>query len=189
MSIPSFLGPLVKLKAPAVTPEGTLLGGAQLLQLDMRHSLEDNWCWAAVAVSVCAFYSPGSTLSQCQVASSCLNLECCTDAKPCDVPFDLAAALAESLNLAEQPSQVALSFRDLAAQIDLGKPVCCHISWDDGRTGHFNALAGYDPTNQDVDVRDPLYESNTLPFEKFVNSYRHNGKWDGTYLTRRAPGV
>ena len=190
MSIPSFLSLPQQPHASPIVPAGPLLGGGgpRLLSLNMQPQQEDEWCWAAVAASVCAFFDPASTLTQCQVASSCLNLECCVDAKPCNVPFDLASALAQSLNLADQPSQDALSFDSLAAQIDSGKPVCCHISWDDG-TGHFNALAGYDPVNQDVDIRDPLYGNQTLPYAKFVSRYRNVGKWDGTYLTRRGPGA
>jgi hypothetical protein len=87
-------------------------------------------------------------------------------------------ALNATKHLAAEPTSGALPFSSIIREIDGGRPICCHISWD-----HFNAIVGYDDSNQDVVVRDPLHDEQTLPYKTFVSDY-YGGSWDYSYLTK-----
>jgi hypothetical protein len=193
MSLPSFLYPLTPL-VPLVPKSSTAFsasvptGGAgpgtsQSPLLSMQAQQETNWCWAATTSSVSRKFDSSSSWSQCNVASTTLSGSCCTNASPCNKQWSLDAPLRVTGNLQEPPSAGADAFPDVQAQLDLGNPVCCHITWNQGG-GHFMAIVGYDDTNGDVYLDDPLYGASTVPYTSFVSSYRGSGDWDYTYHTQ-----
>lgn len=182
----SFLGPFQPLPASGPTMAASPVGGAGFaattLPFVMQSQLQGNWCWAATSSSVSAFFDPSSGWSQCNVASASLGSACCSAPLPCDRPFTLDGPLTVTGNL-----QGLLAGNDvrasLQAEIDAGRPVCCHISWISGG-GHFVALAGYDWSTDDLLVDDPLYGRQTVPYSTFVAAYRGAGSWDYTYYTQ-----
>jgi papain like cysteine protease AvrRpt2 len=187
MPLPSFLGPFRNIPAPAPAAPPLGGGGANPLPFTMQTQDFSEWCWAATSSSVCAFYNRPPLMTQCQIASACLNLACCVDPAPpppwpCNAPYYLDQALTQTGNLAAPATNGALPFASVTTEIDAGRPVGCHISWSGGG-GHFNAIYGYDAANQDVDLGDPYYGNQTLPYATLVSSYQNLGAWDYSYLT------
>lgn len=195
MYVPSFLAPLVPLdmtRPPAVPGApvlGAVIGGAAppvVLNFAMQQQAYCNWCWAATAASVSAYYNQ-NVMSQCQIASSVLNLSCCGDSMDygCNSESDLAQALTLVAHLAQPAAVAPLAFELLQAQLNLSRPVCCHFKWIEtsGVYEHFNAIYGCDPGVGDVDVADPAYSNPTVPFSSLANNYEASGAWDVYYLT------
>jgi hypothetical protein len=191
MPLPSFLGPLQSIPPLAVAAFASPAGGAGAaggqtasLQFSMQSQMETNWCWAATTASVSRFFDSQSSWSQCNVANACLANDCCASPDPCNVEYVLDIPLTQTGNLQGAAFGGTDTRAALQAEIDAGRPVCCHISWDGGG-GHFVAVSGYDWSTDDVFVNDPLYGSDTVPFDKFATSYRDSGTWDFTYHTQR----
>jgi hypothetical protein len=189
MPVPKFLGPLISIPisqppqpAPAPAPIGG--AGANCLSFSMQSQQQSEWCWAATSASISAFYGPGSPATQCQIAASCLTLACCSQPFPstCNQAYYLDRALTVVGHLAAPPSSGALPFASVTNEINAGRPLGCHITWSDG-SGHFNAIYGYDASVFDVDVGDPYYGNQTLPYSAMTNSYQGSGVWDYSYLT------
>lgn len=191
--MPSFLGPFEDVPTARATE---LAGGdakQKVLPLSMQGQQQDQWCWAATAASISAFYNVPPIMTQCQIASQCLGMTCCiTPLPPSQTPpwqGDREYALDVALDVIGHLSAPAISgsvpFATVVSEIDAGRPICCHVSWDSD-TGHFNAIVGYyDDGNQDVVVRDPLYGGDQiLPSASFEGSYQQGGTWDYSYLTK-----
>ena len=204
MSLPLFLLPLTALKAPkppkppkssksfsgasltaSMPAGGAGPGTSQAPLFSMQPQQETNWCWAATTSSVSHLFDVASQWSQCSVAATTLTSSCCADANPCNKPWSLDAPLRVTDNLQGTPSSGADTFANIQAQLDLGNPVCCHISWTKGG-GHFMAIVGYDGSSGDVYLDDPLYGASTVPFTSFTSLYRGSGRWDYTYYTEAA---
>lgn len=190
MKFPAFLGPLspVPQAAEAIAPKGFAVGGAgpgesNALPFAMQTQLEANWCWAATTSSVSGFFDANSQWTQCNVASACLQSDCCAAPDPCNLQYTLDAPLTQTGNLQGTPFSGSDTTNGLQSEIDQGRPVCCHISWSEGG-GHFVAISGYDWTIGDVFVEDPLYGPWAGPYSTFISSYRGSGQWDYTYYTQ-----
>jgi hypothetical protein len=188
MALPQFLKPYVNVPVHRTMIRALAKTGANALTFMMQAQLQSEWCWAATSASVNAFYNHPSLLRQCEVAGQCLKMSCCSNAEPCNQPYYLDRALTETGNMAGSIVQGSLSFADIVTEIDAGRPVCCHISWKLGG-GHFNAIYGYNRTNQDLNVGDPFYGNQAVPFATFLLNYRNAGSWDYSYRTtlRDAP--
>lgn len=192
MHLPPFLGPFTAVAPPvgyALAPIGG--GPSRRLTFTMQVQLQTEWCWAATSASVNDYYAPAGTKSQCQIASGVLGSSCCITpvSSACNQPYYLDIALTWVGHLAQPYIGAAIAFASPAAgtpsvedEIDLGRPVACHISWSGGG-GHFNAIHGYDTNTQDVDVADPYYSTHTLPYTAFLSNYQGTGTWDASYLT------
>jgi hypothetical protein len=193
----SFLGPFKAVPKPskkaAIKAFGTDLNTPpNPLPVHMQDQLQTEWCWAATAASISAFYGDNPMVRQCEVASRCLSMQCCVDPLPGPPPPDwdgnrvytLSMALALLEHLSEPIVTRALTFDEIVAEIDAGRPVCCHIEFDD-YPGHFNVIVGYDADTHDVIVRDPStrYGDGTYPYEAFKSDY-YGGTWDQSYRTR-----
>ncbi|MCX5542095.1 hypothetical protein M3A49_21715 [Paraburkholderia sp. CNPSo 3076] len=193
MTVPSFLGPVVPLTltpSPAVagaSATGAPAGGAapNALAFQMEPQQQTEWCWAATAASVATFYAKREVQTQCQIASACLNdLPCCSAPLPtgCNTTHALEPALEVIGHYVSDAQQTPFQPTALENELNEQHPVCCHIQWTDG-SGHFNAIYGYDPSVGDVDVGDPYYGDQTIPYTTLADDYHSGGNWDYYYLT------
>lgn len=167
------------------------------LEFTMQPQERDNWCWAAIAVSIADnFRSPARTPdSQCVLAARVLGAgNCCTSGQTpesCDVPLPLETAL----NAAGVPCRVTdplPDFEAVAAQIDQNKPFCVRIGPTKGQLGigHFLVVHGYwrAPSGKNyVILSDPGGATRRrMTLEEFRNNFHLEGNtlgtWTHTYL-------
>ena len=128
--------------------------------LAFEYQLEQEWCW--VAVGLCLARAAGRLQlgdTQCQLAASVLNADCCADHGGCDQPFGFDGVL-RRLNWAFDQSSAtpsAVSFDQINRLLDDGRPIVAQIRWDDGGK-HLILVHGFSRTaGQTVYVRDPLF--------------------------------
>lgn len=157
------------------------------------------WCWAAVSVSVNAFFRPSSSHTQCELAGAVLNMTCCSGDRPshsapCNAPHDIHTVLGRLHLLAADPIVKALSFHELKDEIDHDRPVCVLIKWlgKDGKPGdrgHFIAIEGYRITpagKQFVSIGDPFFGPSEVEYAEFSSpggGYRDgHGVWFASFL-------
>ena len=156
----------------------------------MQNQEMDNWCWAAVSVSVDRFFAPRSTLRQCRMAQKILKLKRCTGrncTEACDQPWYLDKALRRVGRLRGHPLG-RLKFAQVQQEIDNGVPVCVRIGWRGGG-GHFVVITGYSVSGRSnierLQIKDPLYADAIVNYKSFVSSYRGAGRWTDTFLIGR----
>lgn len=149
----------------------------------------DQWCWAAVAMSVANYIRPNSAPDQCQLAAQVLEVPggCCgaSISSACDQPAGLIDAL-DAVNChAGDPIPGPVGFAQIQEAIDGGWPIPVRIVWEDSPgNAHFVVISGYafsqrgDPL---VEVDDPFYGSSLVDYETFVTSYHGSGMWERTY--------
>ena len=162
----------------------------------MPMQLEPNWCWAAVTVSVNGLFSPGSILSQCDVARPVLlaesqihpSVDCCTNRDKCNIPAYLQDGLSWAGNLSHV-EHACVDFVGVTTELDAGRPVGVRIQWPDGG-GHFLLIDGYrefsSGANQ-VHVADPYYGPSYVLYSSLVNGYQDDGVWTDTFFVQ--PGT
>ncbi len=164
----------------------------------------NNWCWAATAKSVSAFYNKSSDWSQCKIASKALNRDCCSASlkRSCDVTGFLSTALCITDNYSnyngkqrcdwDGSTRISLNFDTVAREIRAGHPIGVRIVWQiDGEEGgaHFVVIVGYikDASGISYVVADPLREERQLKNENVLrHNYDGSGVWTHSYLTRPA---
>jgi hypothetical protein len=174
MPLPDLLAPTTTARRRrAATPVPRIV---RSLNLAMEKQQTDNWCWAAVSVSVRKFYGlPGPT-TQCQQVERLLNkTTCCADSNSCDKRFIIDPAIF-SLSLG------VFMFAAVKQQIDIGRVVTALIKWAEGGT-HFVCIDGYIEAGplQLVSVKDPFYEPSMIPYETLKSAYLGRGAWTDTY--------
>ncbi|MEB2360098.1 MAG: hypothetical protein OZ929_02090 [Bryobacterales bacterium] len=165
----------------------------------MQEQDADQWCWAAVSVSLEHYFFPISTTSQCQMAQDVLGAaDCCSDREVCNQPRKLQEALdVIRRKTAKLPRRLTfqtlpqpLGFPDIRREIDAGFPVCARIGWAGGG-GHFVVVSGYRQSpsgDSKVDVADSLFGESTTDFDEFLSAYRDSGQWTATFLVRVQKG-
>lgn len=149
----------------------------------MEHQEHDQWCWAAVSLSVDRYFSPTSRMTQCAIAQQVLGVRGCSNVEACNKPAKLQDALKSIHRLKGKPTAGPMSFEEIQKCLDAGRPVCLRIGWESGG-GHFVMLCGYRLSRSGirlVDVEDPLYRSTTVIYEDFISSYRSSGQWTASY--------
>lgn len=158
----------------------------------MQRQQRTEWCWAAVSVSVNAFFRPDATHSQCRIAGSALRLKCCSrQDQPsrvanCNVPHTLHTVLGRLHLLAAVPILEPLSFLRVKREIDANRPICVLIKWlaTDGTVGdrgHFIAIDGYRITPRRTRyllISDPMFGPSEMEYTEF--SRRSGGYRDGS---------
>ncbi len=187
----SLLGPFVDVDNAQAAP---IVGNAPTaLTFTMQSQQQDNWCWAAITSSICAFYPPPNGTrpkEQCEIATTFLGVPCCLNPLPApsaDWPgnktFSLEVPLNQFGHLAKPKIPGFLEFPSIVQEIDGQRPVCCHIDWGGESDGHFVVIVGYDSANQEVFVRDPSRSPvhGNLPYKGSATF--PGGKWNETYLT------
>ena len=164
-------------------------GGGPDLQLNftMQTQMQDEWCWAAVTVSISVFYSPISPWTQCSlVCDQVADPDCCQDGstKSCDQPWQLDLALTRTQNL-QSWTAGSLGGSDIQTELAANRALACRIGWSDN-TGHFVAISGYqnDGSVETVVVDDPIWGRSQITLDQFTNSYRNDGTWTHSYYTK-----
>ena len=161
------------------------------MPFELEQQLEDQWCWAAVTLAVERYFSPASTLSQCQIAEAVLPgvNQCCNNRAGCNRPQKLQDALDKFSRLKVIVPDV-LPFDMVRAEIDARRPVCVRIGWPGG-TGHFVIIRGYRllaSGMQLVDVVDPLFDDAMIFYDDLKSAYQNaevpggGGQWTATFL-------
>ena len=168
-----------------------LPGVGTTLPFIMQTQKRDEWCWAAVSVSVAKFYDSQSSWRQCQLVNDQLGLaNCCPSGSPaeCNQPWFLELGL-DRVGHLELKEEASVPFQSVVDEIDGGRPLGCFILWPGG-TGHFVILNGHatdfgaNPPREWVSVEDPKHGHSDYAYLKFLVSYRKVGVWTFSYLTR-----
>ncbi len=183
LDIPTNLAPMWELETH--TP------GAYSLAFHMQQQQCGNWCWAAVASSIEAYYSsPSGPLGtpQCQLAMAYLGAtHCCVAAVPpeCNKSNDLISPLLNSGHLLFDPIDGPLSMEAVMDQINQHHPICCKV-WmgGDSSRGHFLVIIGYSSRTNDVIVCDPAKNGAFNGVFSWQGEQTFPGAvWNQTYLT------
>jgi hypothetical protein len=152
----------------------------------MQQQEADDWCWAAVAVSVQKYLAPDAALTQGQLASRVLP-GCNGD--PNSAVCNLPASLTQVLNLLHRqsadPLPTPISFAQIRQTIDSGWPIPVRIVWDENPgNAHFVVISGYAISRSGIpllQVDDPFYDRSIVDYDTFVSSYHGAGQWEQTY--------
>jgi Papain-like cysteine protease AvrRpt2 len=165
------------------------------IQFKMQHQEQDEWCWAANAVSA-ARYLGGKALSQCALVNDELGRKsCCShgDSEECNQPYYLEDALSAAGCHFRHVAH-AVSAAAIACALSLGTAIEARIGWTDGRgrfdgSGHFVAITAIEPHTSMLHVADPWYGTSSLTYEEFARAYKTVGVWTDTYLIDRLTGA
>jgi len=164
----------------------------------MQYQRQNQWCWAALAVSVAQYYTPTSTVTQCSMATwafgNAAKVDCCTAQAgplyPCNQPYQVDTALAYLGNLNPPTLNQSLLFSDVVNQIFAATPIGIRIVWQGGgNVGHALCITGYDCTdpsaaNALIELKDPTYGATLVTFVGFPANYHNGQAWTHTYLTK-----
>jgi Papain-like cysteine protease AvrRpt2 len=154
----------------------------------MQTQTEDNWCWAATAVSTSRHYSSASSWTQCKLANTILSrpsgVDCCAFGSDpeCDVEWYLDRALTATANLLDVRAG-AIAFSDLTKLLDGDRPLGVRIEWGGGG-GHFVVFHEWEKTTSGTEfvvVADPYYGGRTVPYNDCVYRYPATGALTGTW--------
>jgi hypothetical protein len=141
----------------------------QYIPFVLETQMHDQWCWSAVAKSVCSYYDRNTTWTQCTLANAVIfgdsmtpaPQSCCDygvgDVAPCNQPNSLKTALWTTQNLSlhkvvvaqgavPQAAQTALqnALSDLQGEVDQQRPHGIRVLWNGGGA-HFVVATGYYP--------------------------------------------
>lgn len=158
-----------------------------LQSFSIDEQIQDEWCWAAVAVGIDKFYNPASPITQCTAASQRFpGSNCCRDGSslPCNSPVELQSVPAIARHLKGSP-QGPLSVSDVTNQIQQQQPICVgyRVPGDDDE--HFVVIKGIDDDSQ-VLISDPqVIGDHWVPFTTFQSAYRGFGIWTNSFLTQK----
>lgn len=149
----------------------------------------DQWCWAAVSVSLRALLrSDLPPLQQCRLAEIVLpgGLNCCDGSDEAPPVCDKAAFLDDGLSaagVAANRNDSPLSFHDVREQIDQQRPVACRIDFAPPRLPHFVVIEGYiEGDDRQYSVTDPLRGKGMMDVATFESNYAHEGGlWAATF--------
>jgi hypothetical protein len=163
----------------------------------MESQEQDQWCWAAVGVSIANFLEspnppqpPGVPHQQCAVVNQALHqTTCCIDGSTneCDKDGFLDSALGILGHLRGSVVTGTIPPAEIQQEIAAGRPVGVRIGWyPNGQLGHFVALTGYDEDGgPHVHVEDPTNGPNRYAYDLFCTEYNGNtGFWTHTYAVR-----
>lgn len=158
-----------------------------VLPFTMEVQTQSRWCWAATAKSVAHFYSAMSPWTQCKIASSELNQNCCTTPVPDsgNVPWYLDRALQRTQNY-ERLQHGAIPVEEIQAQLERGLVIGVRIGWFGGG-GHFVAIYGVTRVGSTdyLYIDDPVHQKTVLPYQQFVTNYLGSGSWTHTFFTKK----
>lgn len=162
----------------------------QRIDFDMQHQQQTQWCWAATSVSVARYYRSWSTWTQCRMVNAEKGqTTCCVDGSSdaCNQPHVLNAPL-DRAEVLDHMVGGTVSYADVQAEINAGRPVAWRIGWSGGG-GHFAVIEGHRVLGgQWVAVDDPWWGESDVPLSTLTGgTYQSTGTWTHTYFTKRQP--
>jgi len=149
------------------------------LNFVMQNQEQINWCWAAVTVSICKFFNPNCSWTQCSLVNAEFERsDCCVNGSSddCNQPWRFFKALTRTGNLQSQTYNAA-SFENIMREINKKHPISAGINWSGGG-GHNVAIIGFHFALRMVAIEDPLYGPSTLSYEVFKSAYLGFGTWN-----------
>ncbi len=152
------------------------------LSFAMQHQQQTQWCWAAVAANVSAFFDSNTSWTQCTIVNAELDRsDCCSHGSSanCNRPWYLDRALSRTGNL-QTWSTGARALTDVIDEVNAERPLCARIGWSGGG-GHFLAIDGYNCELAMVAVDDPWYGASDVTLSTFQTAYQGTGSWTHTY--------
>lgn len=186
MPIPTALSSRLTSVPPSGPPAGGSVPSQHSIGVNMESQIGDNWCWAAVSVSIRNSLGFGPPMMQCEVVKPQLvHSDCCTIPLPggCDQTGQLEIALSDA-GVPASNQGGSLSFVDLQNRIGIDKPVCCAIQWASGAF-HFVQVDGYianGPRGDEVFVNDSDGPGGRMSYGTLVSNYgADTGQWVWTY--------
>lgn len=161
----------------------------------MQQQEQDEWCWAANAVSA-AHYLGGKALSQCALVNNELGRKsCCSNgaSEECNQPFYLEDALAAAGCHFRHVGH-AISAAAIGCALSMGTAIEARLGWTDGNgrfdgSQHFVAITAIEPATSMLHVADPWYRTSSASYDDFARSYKTAGIWTDTYLIDRLAGA
>ena len=152
------------------------------LKFVMQQQQQGNWCWAAVAVSVCKFFNPNCSWTQCSLVNAEFGRsDCCTNGSNsgCNRGWYLDSALKRTGNF--QSWENGAHSEAILPEVSAGRPLCAGIGWIGGG-GHFVAITGICPPLEIISVSDPGFGGTSdVVLSTFLTSYLGSGTWTDTY--------
>ncbi len=137
-----------------------------ILDFNMQHQDNDNWCWAALTASVTSYFqqvSPNAVVSQCKIVQSCLAAQipiCAADCQneACNQTFYLEQSLGAVNHLDGYAFSLYPTYDSITSVI-LNRRMPIGVRLARGPYAHFVLIVGFDDDNdsQDLFVADPLY--------------------------------
>jgi Papain-like cysteine protease AvrRpt2 len=166
------------------------------LTFSIEHQDQDQWCWAAVTISICRFYKDQRWQHQCNLVNEILSsilggVDCCEDGASdnCNISFSLSDVLNTTGHLV-QLVQGVVSFEDLNQEIEVRqRPLAIRIVFSDFITRHFIVVVGCMQTpdgKQWVKVADPSQSTGnttSIEYTSLLNDYRPGATWDQSYFS------
>jgi hypothetical protein len=97
---------------------------------------QSEWCWAATAAGVDAYYEPGVSHSQCEIAALVTTMpDCCQAPYLYDTAEELDQALQDVQHFSKEFAGY-LSFAQTQAELEACRPLCAQIVWAADATSH-----------------------------------------------------
>ena len=161
----------------------------------MQHQEQDEWCWAANAVSA-ARYLGRKALSQCALVNDELGRKsCCSHggSDDCNQPYYLEDAL-DAAGCHFRHVGHAISAAAIGCALSIGTAIEARIGWTDGDdrfdgSGHFVAITAIESTTSMLHIADPWYRTSSIAYDDFARAYKSVGVWTDTYLIDRLIGA
>lgn len=157
----------------------------------MQEQCYSNWCWAASAASVAAYYDANTPWQQCTIAikelhrPDCCQYPCHQDSRPFNVINTLGSPLHRVRRLATVKFRQALR-QEVRQELSSKRPVCARSEWQGGGS-HFIVIAAYSEISDKLSVYDSLYGFSHMLFDRFCDSYwPGRGQWTHSYFTKPA---
>lgn len=184
------------LELSGMETEASRIEDRTMTGFEMEPQCHSNWCWAAVAASVAAYYDQGTYMRQCEIADLELKRKDCCQSR-CGaalLDFNVTNVFASPLNRVDCFRRLARFKKatpsEVRQELEAGKPICVRTVWPEGGA-HFLTIVGcwYDPEGTPMlALDDPFWGRSEYSYDRFSKHYQLlGGKWNDTYYTR-SPG-
>jgi hypothetical protein len=169
--------------------------------LDVELQCRQNWCWAAVTVSLKRFFQCPEPLTQCDLAfeelteaqqdvarGDCCDGRCGVEiGGPCSLEYELETPM-RNAGLLRVPAEGQMKLEDLQSDLSSRCPVGIQIRWRTGAS-HAAAIVGFHSDGANgvlFDVSDPIHGRVSSDLEGLKTNYKNlGGHWAASLRTVR----